>query len=950
MSINNNNVSFLRSYSPFLHAISQSGGSVIKSELKKEVDLVREICKLCEQGTDLQAIDKEIKTLPEHVQEVIATFQEGQLSFPNEEETRKTLSRVFKEVERFLDANYSQLTPEEELQIVAEEVEKVFSRLQAELAKKENELKHANIQKEAAHKKGVHTATKAKEKEEKQAKEIAELKKKLGETDKALDEVQKIHVLCEQKIKELEQGKKAVEVNNEKLHANITELQLKFSSAEQEQAEAIQSLQTSLSEKEEQFISAQKAGVAYERRIKELEDTVLQKEKAIEGLDKLRIQGMQKLVSELEAVRGEKTKQAQTIQDLQKKVGHADEIVAEMKKVKEIFDQSKERLEEAKKKDELKIQEKDRLIIQLKEQLSQLQSKESAQQVVPVIRSELTQPTEEEFAQIEAQTPEQSFADYVREYYPNHKLQTALDFVGEGRALVQQISKGEVIIPNIRKHHLAAIDWYMYYRTVCQGDQFEQGCFVVRNPGNSLINFVLQCEGVYERKSTHFQDRLLPTFFKGKEQVTTYGIDISTEDTDNKLGLPAGMRTLNFAPIKSLDGLDWAFFKPETWGLSDWGQFVGHAYSYVVTRPAHLFSSPHGPNTRKEHVPPDILKEFLKLYSEATKGKPVPEEKKPFGIAGMKHLFEQLQIDNAVVQQDIVAFLNKLRQRYDHLNIRNGDEVVMGESFLNGTPPKPRLHESLLAADREALQIKDAHARIKTAVHPKELVQGLQALKNFTAESKTPFFCSIEGEAGKTMIENNFKPYRKNDLFDKEKLFGQINKDLNRKDNSSFLLNNEKIKTAEELYAKLWDVKPFADLPTRRDLSNRENGNKEVSKEDAILNFMTLCQQGVTADLMFKVSEWYDRPLDGLKTGMYVPEQKEIASTDYTIETQPQLKIIVKQLFKLMGMELMPEDTVGNKAFYRKKPYAYILGAIVIDWNAQTVRMQSGVGGVSSSD
>jgi len=509
------------------------------------------------------------------------------------------------------------------------------------------------------------------------------------------------------------------------------------------------------------------------------------------------------------------------------------------------------------------------------------------------------------------------FTQYVHEKCSNYTLKDVEEFIKEGKRLIEEVQKGRAaLIPyNERKSKIVPLTWYMLYFAVCKNQGFDEGTIVFQDPGHAISKFFLACgrPAVHPRKSSHFQDRLLPTFFENEKLTTSYGIDIPQ---DYKNGLPGTKRTVNFCPLKTNDGLNWSFFKPEKWGLDDLYQFTRHAWDYIATRPAHLFGDPNGPEDRKEHIPPSLKTTFEEIYYKATSQSVLPQEVKTFGIAGMKTVFEGLLKSNQLsleTQGKITVFLNELCKTYDYLDTRNGNEALLGISFIGGLEPSVRIHESL--GDEAFIKqlTKDAQMTVKHASHPEELLAGLCSLKN-----------KMLIHTIKNQVDEVVSDFLINDtasLLNKEAIFRQVDKDLKRNDNVEFKVDGSTFENAEKLYTYLLTVEPFSSL------------DSVGEKEQASLRFMALLQQGSRAALFSQLQEWFEQPLQGLHIKQVSPRPKEIV-VHICVQTKKDPIIEIKQLFELLGCN-------DENSFYHKEPYARIEGMMKIDFNQQLTSMKA---------
>jgi hypothetical protein len=530
------------------------------------------------------------------------------------------------------------------------------------------------------------------------------------------------------------------------------------------------------------------------------------------------------------------------------------------------------------------------------------------------------------FLMVAKTSPLDRFADFVSTRSPQYSFEQVKTFIQRGETLVTEIQNGRAnsIGLSQRAEMIAEMVWYMLYCAVCEDQEFSQGTFVVRDPGHAIFKFFQSTLGMVggaaPRDSTHFADRILPSYSAdGKKIVKTYGIDVKPSE---KKGLPANMRTVNFAAIETIDGFDWSFFKPEAHGVEDWTDFMMHAWDYVKTRPARWMKKADGPNEYREHLPLEVEKGFFAV----TKGSNLPPVVKKFGISGIFSELHKMCKDSNVPQETkkkITTFLHDLSQKYNHLEVRKGNEVVLGDSFLDGSITKSQDIININSLTLEQLKLNEALARVKNAAHDEELSCALSALK----EMKTPLLKIKEGFVDD--VASMFKMNRQDPKspFNKQAIFDQINKDLERsKKNLKFTVDDKKFNNPDELYDYLCGVEPFVSIHSK-------------DKEQAVLRFMALLQQGPVSDLWAQAKDWFEQHHRGIGVYQRVPTRQELENrttiTSIEARTGKDPTIEVKQPFFLQCADL------ESKLFEPEKRYVVIEGVMKTDFNSQTLEMKA---------
>lgn len=269
----------------------------------------------------------------------------------------------------------------------------------------------------------------------------------------------------------------------------------------------------------------------------------------------------------------------------------------------------------------------------------------------------------------------EDFRSYVKKHCPGHSPEQAWRLAQLGKQLEADIQGlGPVTLklkypPKIRKKYLAAFLWHLMHKAIEKGQGFSSGTFLLKDPNYKICQFFRDTSKVYTRLSTHFQERIIPSKFvndsgkreKGKLQ---YGIDI----TQTNSGLPADKNTILFAPVKVPDGSHYTFFKPEDHGAK-LGTVAWFFHFMDLLKSYWPFKSEE--NVQREKTSPEIVATFEKLCAQINR----PAKLGGYGIAAMiSHLLPYSK-DNPAIQ----SFITKLQDRYDHLPLRKGDEVILAE-------------------------------------------------------------------------------------------------------------------------------------------------------------------------------------------------------------------------------------------------------------------------------
>ncbi len=271
-----------------------------------------------------------------------------------------------------------------------------------------------------------------------------------------------------------------------------------------------------------------------------------------------------------------------------------------------------------------------------------------------------------------------------------------------------------------------------------KGDGFSEGAFNIADPDHHLRNFLDSCPEVYQRPSSHIEG------FQNAPGGGHRGIDA------HNISLPYGKGTLLYGGMNNgTNGLqgDRLFLKMEAHGcrlssrwapnrdpqlaerparfFKDLGQTLGHAMGFFRTvlrgiSGGKLFAN--APDSRKERIPGDVSKNFkaiLTALDRSGQGEVagILRQNDPLATAqGIRTMVANL--DQALAQnnlpQDTRASLQGLRDnlaaRFDHLDVRIGNEIVLDQEELNGTSALASTTNLMRATINSLLSVADAES------------------------------------------------------------------------------------------------------------------------------------------------------------------------------------------------------------------------------------------------
>jgi hypothetical protein len=269
-----------------------------------------------------------------------------------------------------------------------------------------------------------------------------------------------------------------------------------------------------------------------------------------------------------------------------------------------------------------------------------------------------------------------------------------------------------------------------------KGDGFSEGAFNISDPDHRLRDFLDSSPEVYQRPSSHIEG------FQQAPGGSHRGIDVRGTVT-----LPYGKATLLYGGINAgVQGMgeNRLFLKTEEHGcrlssrwtpnrdpnmrpdrparFGDIGQFLGHAAGFFRTvlrgiSRGHLF--PNAKDSRKERIPGDVSKDFkaiLKGLDRSGKAEiaGILRQNDPLATSqGIRVMVANL--NEALARQDLDQptreamqhLSSKLSTRFDHLDVRIGNEVVLSQDELAGPAPQQAVNGAMRAAVNSLLTIPD---------------------------------------------------------------------------------------------------------------------------------------------------------------------------------------------------------------------------------------------------
>jgi hypothetical protein len=156
------------------------------------------------------------------------------------------------------------------------------------------------------------------------------------------------------------------------------------------------------------------------------------------------------------------------------------------------------------------------------------------------------------------------------------------------------------------KQSVCSMMWCLMATAAAQNKTFEEGAFIIKDPGYRIFNFLEKLPGAYQRTSSHLYE---------VSPDRHHGFDIHW---DNEFTLPANKGHILFTRIEF--GEPSVFIKLENYGLRTYYDLAGHGaeffWSVGMKILPQLFGADDAEGSYKERIPSLYIKEFLDLIKE----------------------------------------------------------------------------------------------------------------------------------------------------------------------------------------------------------------------------------------------------------------------------------------------------------------------------------------------
>ena len=268
----------------------------------------------------------------------------------------------------------------------------------------------------------------------------------------------------------------------------------------------------------------------------------------------------------------------------------------------------------------------------------------------------------EKLSMDESESFQEDFFGYVEKTKSVSKVDfdEAQKLVQEGKHFLRQLRSGGFRSCSREEGRglIVPLIWHLMARAFKKKSGFSEGMIVLEDPRHRVANFFSQFGS--KRMSSHYPDRVIGSSF---------GIDQPSK-------LPAGFRTVLFGKLLVPPGeKEWTFFKPETYGTESLGELALHSLSYCAYQFRNCLGTSAGPFDRTEAIIPPLAEKVHRLVKASIVDKAVVKQ---WGLSGVFRTLMQNQKARSPSDEQLVRqFFSDVAARYDWLNIRCGNEVVL---------------------------------------------------------------------------------------------------------------------------------------------------------------------------------------------------------------------------------------------------------------------------------
>jgi hypothetical protein len=286
------------------------------------------------------------------------------------------------------------------------------------------------------------------------------------------------------------------------------------------------------------------------------------------------------------------------------------------------------------------------------------------------------------------------FEDYVKSHCKGTSLEVARRLAKEGISLIQKIKKG-LFQEEPHENRVVAFCWGMVFHAVNKKRPFVEGTVDIKDPEHRIFNFLFRTPSCYGRSSSHYMIRSIAVDEGRWAGCKHFGIDLDS--------LPAGMKTVLFGKIRSVDNLEHIYIKIEAHGsnfhfLTDpnarrnaW-QPLAHTAGFIKAMSKRIFPKVFGDIGKGEYT----KKEFLLMEDKQTIFSLIEQIKQQdptiatppeadileWGFSIVRTFFEttmELDTIDTELKDKIRIYIEDVKRRYPKPT-QKGNEVDMGDS------------------------------------------------------------------------------------------------------------------------------------------------------------------------------------------------------------------------------------------------------------------------------
>lgn len=316
------------------------------------------------------------------------------------------------------------------------------------------------------------------------------------------------------------------------------------------------------------------------------------------------------------------------------------------------------------------------------------------------------------------------FDQYVREHCPNMMNERARFLAQRGYGLYYNFLEGKAIDPTTREDDLCALCWGFMFHAIQKDQPFSEGTFTFKDPDSRIFNHFEPI--FYGRLSSHFTENSI-LHDEGKLQgYKAFGVEVEE--------LPAQKKTVLVGKLPESR----IYLKMENWGArfgldkEALTHLFRHGLDYVAAQSKKVVGKNQGKNTRKEYIPPMDQNRIKDLFVKIQITHPkIQTPKLNKGFNTIVPALSKFQTDPNIpkaLQNEISSYLSELKIRYDFLDIRVGDEVIVED--------QSNLHVSQVDGNDQIISRFSMVDALDIQIEPMWKIS-LERLQNPTPLSKT---------------------------------------------------------------------------------------------------------------------------------------------------------------------------------------------------------------------